>query len=80
MNSSVMLDLLLGDTESEKRQFRLIGAHNVDSSRKHRRILFDRLKRQSPTGIVLNSMVTYKKIVFGFCHKVNSKVIALLLS
>lgn len=35
MNSSIMLDLLLGDTESEKRQFRLIGAHNVDSSRKH---------------------------------------------
>lgn len=34
-NSSIMLDLLLGDTESEKRQFRLIGAHNVDSSRKH---------------------------------------------
>lgn len=32
---SIMLDLLLGDTESEKRQFRLIGAHNVDSSRNH---------------------------------------------
>lgn len=42
--------------------------------------LCDRLKQQSPTGIVLNSMVTYKKIVFSFCHKVNPKVIALLLS